>query len=135
MESNLDALDLGHQMQKLQKAGRPRHTYKCGKEIKDTYVTLEVAETQEKGGSEFTENASLRQVLCLLPSDDAVIEANESSDDSIDDAKKMTKKGNLGQSKALSAFIRVSKQAAEIGAKPKSVNIIRQSKKAKPIRK
>ena len=90
-------------------------------------MTLEVdGATKEESPStrsEFTENASLKQVLCLLPNDQDV-GGDESSDDSVQDSKTM-KKGNLRASKGLSAFIRVSKQATEIGAKPKKASIIR----------
>ena len=74
-------------------------------------------------------------MLCLLPSaGDAVKDGADSSDDSIDE-KTATKKGNLEPAKSIEAYIRVAKQAVQIGAKPAAKHVIRQSKKEKPIRK
>ena len=103
-------------------------------------MKLEVAgpecANQQGASSEFTSNASLRQLLCLLPSDqtDSAAKGEESSDDSID-RQALKRQGNLELSKSFSAFIRVAKQATEINAKPQAAHIIRQSKKQKPTRK
>ena len=59
-------------MRKLEKAGRARHTYKMGDDEsnKDTFVTLEVGEKSAADSqTEFTGNASLRQMVCLLPAE------------------------------------------------------------------
>ena len=135
VETGLNALDLGYQMRKLEKAGRARHTYKVGEEVKDTFVTLEVNPGDEATSTEFTSNASLRQLLCLLPSDKAAEsgKGDDSSDDSINGGD-LKRAGNLEPTKRISAFIRVAKQATEINARPKASNIIRQSKKTKPVR-
>ena len=80
----MNALDLGHEMRKLDKAGKKRHTYKLtGVETgkKDTVMTLEIAGENQKAvaqqgsSNEFTENAHMRQVLCLLPSEAAAAES------------------------------------------------------------
>ena len=46
METELNGIDLGYQMRKLEKAGRASHCYKIGSsedaEKKDTFVTLEI---------------------------------------------------------------------------------------------
>ena len=129
MDSQMEnALDLGHQMRKLEKAGMKRHSYKTSGDdgVKDTVVTLEIAgKDGDQGDKEFTECAHLRQVLCLMPSEGGAAAVDgDSSDDSID-GKAAGKGSNLKPSKPISAYIRVSKQACEIGSKPKSANIIR----------
>ena len=98
-------------MRKLQKAGRARHTYKLGEgDIKDTFATLEIADENVKAATgectEFTGNASLRQLLCLLPSEggDQAKDENqdESSDESVDEgASKSLRKGNLEPQKGI----------------------------------
>ena len=118
-------------MRKLEKAGRKRHSYKLGEDKKDTVLTLEIAEegaeAQVGSANEFTEGAHLRQVLCLLPSDGTTTKkagAADSSDDSEDDQYTKTQ-GNLEPSKAVQAYIRVSKMVTELNAQPKSTNIVR----------
>ena len=77
-------------------------------------------------------------MLCLLPSEgpakDKKAPAKDSSDDS-EDADNMQMQGNLEPSKAIQAYIRVSKMTSELGARPKSNNIVRSIRKSKPIRK
>ena len=75
-QGQLNALDLNHQMRKLQKANRTSHTYKLGEgDVKDTFATLEIADENQQAAAgtgestEFTGNASLRQLVCLLPTD------------------------------------------------------------------
>ena len=73
LDSELNALDLAHQMRKLNKAGRQSHTYKLASDadssVKDTFVTLEVAggePSADNKKAEFTENAYQKQVLQIV---------------------------------------------------------------------
>ena len=132
-------------MRKQEKAGRSRHSYKLasseGSDKKDTVLTLEVADGAKPSAStssEFTDGAHLRQVLCLMPSDTQGQDKQAedfSSDDSDDELNPLKKQGNLVPSKAIQAYIRVSKMHSELNAKPNSANIVRSVRKVKQIKK
>ena len=125
---------MGHQIAKLAKAGRTRHTYKMGSTKNDTVVTLETGgqkQSQAAGSAnEFIDCAHLRQVMCLMPAGEMAAAAKddaESSSDSIDE-KSSHKKGNLVPSKKIEAYIKVSKYTQDLKAMPLAANIIRQVK-------
>ena len=145
-------------MGKMVKTGRSRRLLKLatgkGKKSRkstDTVVTLEAslasapgetgeqAETEKPsalGQESFTDCAHMRQVMCLLPSSNPASKEDkqkesDSDDGEMSDGKRQGGNLQLPGNKGLSVYMKVSKFALPLGARPSTEHIIRGGPKQK----